>query len=60
MNGIRRPARALAIHIFRRTGWKHDSIGDLTDDQIETLETIEPWSPRPAPAPSVAPLEKAA
>jgi len=44
-NGVRAPARPLAIHIFRRTGWKHPVIADLTDEQIDVLETIEPWVP---------------
>ncbi len=44
VNGKRRPSRPLAIHIFRCTGWKHSSIADLTDEQIATLETVEPWS----------------
>jgi transcriptional regulator with XRE-family HTH domain len=35
--------RPLAIHIFRKTGWKHPSIESLTDEQIATLEEIEPW-----------------
>lgn len=40
--------RALAIHIYRKTGWQHESIADLTDDQIDTLEPFERWSPREA------------
>jgi hypothetical protein len=40
----RQPSRALAIHIFRQTGWKHSSIADLTDEQIEILEQVEPWT----------------
>ncbi|UQS94868.1 Cro/CI repressor [Pseudanabaena phage Pam1] len=39
----RRPSRPLAIHIFRSTGWRHPSIADLTDEQMATLEAIEPW-----------------
>jgi transcriptional regulator with XRE-family HTH domain len=35
--------RPLAIHIMRTTGWRHSVIADLTDDQIATLEAIEPW-----------------
>lgn len=41
----RKPSRPLAIHIFRRTGWKHPLIERLTDEQIATLESIEPWKP---------------
>lgn len=42
----RAPSRPLAIHIYRRTGWRHASIADLTDDQLATLETVDPWTPR--------------
>jgi hypothetical protein len=45
----RAPSRSLAIHILRRTGWRHRVIAGLSDDQLATLEAIEPWSPRPAP-----------
>lgn len=46
LNG-KRPTlgRPLAIHIYRATGWKHQSIAELTDEQIATLEEIEPWTP---------------
>lgn len=37
--------RPLAIHIFRKTGWRHQSITDLSEDQITMLEEIEPWTP---------------
>ena len=37
------PSRPLAIHIFRKTGWKHPTIADLTPEQIDMLEKIEPW-----------------
>ena len=37
----RKPARPLAIKIYRATGWKHDSIAALTDDQIAMLENID-------------------
>ena len=40
----RAPSRALAIHILRTTGWKHPSISDLTDEQIDVLEQVEPWT----------------
>ena len=43
--GRRVPARSLAIHIFRTTGWRHDIIADLTDAQIDVFESIEPWVP---------------
>lgn len=51
--GARIPPRALAIHIFRKTGWRHDSIADLTEEQMALLEQLEPWQPRePAPPPT--------
>lgn len=43
VNGHRRPSRPLAIHILRRTGWRHSILADLTDAQIDALEAIEPW-----------------
>ena len=39
----RTPRRSLAIFIFRRFGWKHPTIAGLTNEQIDTLEQIEPW-----------------
>lgn len=39
----RRPSRALAIHILRKTGWRHDVLAGLTDEQIDVLEAVEPW-----------------
>lgn len=42
--GDRTPARPLAIEIYRKLGWKHPSIARLTDQQIDLLETIEPYS----------------
>lgn len=47
LNGKRRPSPTLAIHIFRRTGWKHDLIAHLGDDQIAMVEgVVGPWIPR--------------
>ena len=37
------PSRRLAIRILRATGWRHPVREGLTDEQIATLETIEPW-----------------
>lgn len=45
LSGERPPSRPLAIHIFRRTGWKHDVIADLSGDQIDLLESVAPWKP---------------
>ncbi len=44
----RKPSRPLAIHIFRSTGWKHDLIADLSDEQMDVLETVEPWQGKAA------------
>lgn len=43
LNNKRKPSRALAIHIYRKTGWRHSLIVGLTDAQIDLLETVEPW-----------------
>lgn len=43
LNNKRKPSRALAIHIYRKTGWRHDIIASLTEAQIDLLETVEPW-----------------
>lgn len=45
LSDTRNPSRALAIHIMRKTGWRHHVIADLTDEQIDLLEQIEPWKP---------------
>jgi transcriptional regulator with XRE-family HTH domain len=43
VNNKRDPSRSLAIHIFRKTGWRHSVIEGLSADQIDLLESIEPW-----------------
>lgn len=43
--GDRTPSRPLAIHILRKTGWKHPVIADLTDEQIAVLAEVDPWTP---------------
>ena len=43
LNNKRKPSRPLAIHIYRKTGWRHSLIADLTEAQIDLLETVEPW-----------------
>jgi plasmid maintenance system antidote protein VapI len=45
IGGKRSPARPLAIHIMRKTGWRHPMLSDLTEAQIEMLEAIEPYRP---------------
>jgi transcriptional regulator with XRE-family HTH domain len=42
-SGQRSPSRPLAIHIFRKTGFKHPTICQLTDEQLSVLEQVEPW-----------------
>lgn len=44
VNDKRSPSRPLAIHIFRKTKWRHPVIAELTDEQMAMLEQIEPWS----------------
>lgn len=41
INGRRAPARALAIHIFQRTGAKFGPISRMSDEDISTLARIE-------------------
>lgn len=43
-SGQRVPPRPLAIQIFRATGWKHDAIAELSEEQIAVLEQVEPWA----------------
>lgn len=43
VGGSRNPSRALAIHILRTTGWRHALLADLSDEQINVLEAVEPW-----------------
>ena len=50
LSGRRTPPRPLAIHILRRTNWRHSVLDGLTDEQIDVLETVEPWTPRSAAA----------
>ena len=45
LSGKRSPSRPLAIHIFRATGWIHDSIATLSEEQIAVLEQVERWRP---------------
>jgi len=46
LSGNRIPPRPLAIHILRKTGWRHSVLGGLTEQQIDLLEQVEPWTPR--------------
>jgi hypothetical protein len=42
------PSRSLAIYILRATGWRHECIADLTEEQMAVLEQVDPWTPRQA------------
>lgn len=44
-SGARRPSRPLAIHILRKTGWRHSLLDGLTDEQLSMLEQVEPFTP---------------
>lgn len=46
LTGARVPPVPLAIHIYRRAGWRHDLIAALSDEQIEALEAVKAWVPR--------------
>lgn len=49
LNGKRETlGRPLAIHIYRTTGWRHSSIADLTEEQMQVYEQVDRWSPREA------------
>jgi len=39
------PPRPLAIVIFRKTGWRHESIADLSEDAMATFEQHDQWVP---------------
>lgn len=40
--------RPIAIHIFRTTGWRHESIADMTEAQMQVFEQVDRWTPREA------------
>lgn len=42
----RTPPRSLAILIYRKLGWKHPSIAELTEDQMRVFEEVDPWTPK--------------
>lgn len=50
LTGRQPPSRSLAIHIFRKTGWRHAMLDGLTDDQLDVLEAVDPWTPKAAAA----------
>jgi len=51
IGGHRSPPPSLAIALYRKLGWRHQSIAALSDEQIRVLETVQPW---------VAPKERSA
>lgn len=46
----RTPPRSLAIVIYRKLGWRHPTIADLTEDQMKVFEDVDPWTPAKAKA----------
>lgn len=48
VNDKRDPSRSLAIHIFRKTGWRHKVIADLSEADMEVFERVDPYQPREA------------
>ena len=42
-NGTRDFPIALAVHFARTTGWRHEMLHDLTEEQIEGLAKVHPW-----------------
>jgi hypothetical protein len=42
------PPKSLAVLIFRATGWRHESIAALTEEQMAVIEEIDPWTKREA------------
>ena len=43
VNDVRDPSRPLAIHILRQTGWRHDCLAGLSEEDLAVLERIDPW-----------------
>mgnify|MGYP002778077544 FL=1 len=56
----RTPTRALAIHLFRKLGYRDAVLDGLSDEQIATLEQIEPWVPPSARKPTPTETARAA
>lgn len=48
LSGQRVPPKSLAIAILRATGWRHDTIAELSDDEIAVLERVDPWKSKVA------------
>lgn len=41
LSGAVTPSRALAVHVYRQTGWKAPVIAHLSDEQIDAVEQAE-------------------
>lgn len=50
LTGKQDPSRPLAIHIYRKTGWRHALLDGLSDEQLDVLEAVDPWTPAKAKA----------
>lgn len=44
-SGRQAPSRPLAVHLYRKLGWRHESIAELTEEQLVASEMLEPWVP---------------
>ena len=49
IGGKRTPPRALAVHIYQRTGWRHETLADFDEAQITAFAEMQPWTPRSTP-----------
>jgi len=54
IGGHRVPPVSLAIAIYRKLGWRHQTIAKMRDDDIAVLERHNPWTPPAARERSVA------
>lgn len=41
LSGTVTPSRAMAVHIYRQTGWKPSVLAHLSDEQIDAVEQAE-------------------
>lgn len=41
LSGKVTPSRALAVHVYRQTGWKPAVLAHLSDEQIDAVEKAE-------------------
>lgn len=41
LGGHRRPAKGLAIKIYRELGWRHSCIDGFTDDELDVIARAE-------------------